>query len=116
MDNGNLYVCGDCKKGHEQFESASQCCKSDHVEWPFSKVSESIQQNPELWSLGTVFSGRWEFVSNEKIDHREPAKVFPLPQAFSNIFDQVFKARSESEYSRGQDEVRKAIVGALGLN
>ncbi len=97
------YVCPSCRKEHDVFIEAGDCCHANFVECPLSELPENAELGfvNGTYAYGTVFTGRWELVLHGCLKE-EPTRVYPLPLVVSEMVSELAEGKLvKLNYRRG---------------
>lgn len=105
------YICSNCRKAHDTFEAAGDCCRADFVECPLSELpDDAALGHGQAYSYGKAFTGRWELVLNGR-PATEPVRVYPVPPVISKMISQL----ADDRYKDGAAAAKLVIRQALDL-
>lgn len=105
------YICSNCRKAHDTFEAAGDCCRADFVECPLSELpDDAALGHGQAYGYGKTFTGRWELVLNGR-PATEPVRVYPVPPVLSKMISQL----ADDRYKDGAAAAKLAMRQALDL-
>jgi hypothetical protein len=107
------YTCTECRKTHDTFDRACECCKADFIECPLSEIPDDaelfIDNGKYVYGSNFIVDG-W-FIGLAQTPTDEPSRIYNLPPLVSKIIDKIYR----DQYEKGNDDARQSIRKALGL-